>query len=115
MTFRPYPGFTIFAAIMFAILCGLGFWQLQRLQWKLNLIATVERNMHLRPIPMGDDGGLPYWEIYTEYLHVSVHGRFDNSRETYVFTTSGQGAPVYHVVTPFSTPDARRCPRSERS
>jgi surfeit locus 1 family protein len=105
LRFRPYPGFTVFAAIMFIILCGLGVWQLQRLQWKLNLIATVERNMRARAIPLGDDGGIPVWETYAEYMHVSVHGRFDNSREAYVFTTDGQGDPVYHVLTPFLTPD----------
>ena len=39
--FRPLPGFTIGALIMVAILVGLGVWQLQRLQWKEALIATV--------------------------------------------------------------------------
>ena len=41
MTFRPYPGMTFACAILFAILCWLGVWQLERLQWKLALIATV--------------------------------------------------------------------------
>ncbi len=30
-----------FAAIGFAILCGLGIWQLERLQWKEKLIADL--------------------------------------------------------------------------
>ena len=41
LRFRPYPGLTIATVIAFIILCGLGFWQLERLQWKLNLIETV--------------------------------------------------------------------------
>ena len=43
LRFRPYPGFTVACAILFAILCGLGVWQLQRLHWKLALIADRER------------------------------------------------------------------------
>jgi len=37
--FRPKPGATIAAGIVFVILIGLGVWQLQRLTWKENLIA----------------------------------------------------------------------------
>jgi surfeit locus 1 family protein len=106
MTFRPYPGFTVFATLLFAILCGLGVWQLERLQWKLALIATVDKNMHVRAVSL-DDGGMPYLEIYTQYLHVSLHGHFDNDKEAYVFTTDSSGDAVYHVLTPFVTRDGR--------
>ena len=52
MTFRPYPGITIASLIVLAILCGLGFWQLERRDWKLALIAQVERNMAAPPITL---------------------------------------------------------------
>ena len=52
MTLRPYPGLTIACAILFAILCGLGTWQLERLQWKLALIATVNGHMAAAPISL---------------------------------------------------------------
>ena len=45
LRFRPYPGLTVFALVMIAILVALGVWQLQRLQWKLGLIATVSHHM----------------------------------------------------------------------
>jgi surfeit locus 1 family protein len=105
MTFRPYPGLTIACALLFAILCALGVWQLERLQWKLALIAMVDKNMHARAVSL-DGGGTPWLEIYTQYLHVSVHGHFDNAKEAYVFTTA-EGAPVYHVLTPFVARDGR--------
>ena len=45
LTFRPYAGITAFFAVLFAVLIGLGVWQLQRLQWKLALIDEVQRSM----------------------------------------------------------------------
>ena len=53
MTFRPFPGLTIACAILFAMLCGLGTWQLERLQWKLALIATVNGHMAAAPLSLG--------------------------------------------------------------
>ena len=52
MTFRPYPGMTFACAILFAILCGLGVWQLERLQWKLALFARVNGHMAAAPLPL---------------------------------------------------------------
>ena len=50
MTFRPYPGLTIACAALLAVLCWLGTWQLERLSWKLNLIATVNSHMADAPV-----------------------------------------------------------------
>jgi surfeit locus 1 family protein len=97
--FRPIPKLTVAAVIMFAILLGLGIWQIQRLQWKLNLIATVNHNLTAPPISLADalklgDGG-------AAYHRVALTGRFDNSGEAYVFATGPDGQPVYHVLAPF--------------
>ena len=42
MPVQKLIGFTIFALAAFALLIGLGVWQLQRLQWKQGLIAEIE-------------------------------------------------------------------------
>lgn len=40
---RPFPvGLTVATAIAFSILVGLGVWQLQRLEWKRDLLARIE-------------------------------------------------------------------------
>jgi surfeit locus 1 family protein len=40
---KPFPwGLTIVCVLAFALLCGLGVWQVQRLQWKTGLIAEAE-------------------------------------------------------------------------
>jgi surfeit locus 1 family protein len=98
MTFRPYPGLTIACALLFAILCGLGTWQLQRLQWKLALISTVDRHMTAAPVSL--DTILAMRPDDAQYRRVTFRGRFDHAKEAYVFTTDA-GAAVYHVLTPF--------------
>ena len=103
LSFRPYPGFTIMVAIMTTILVGLGVWQVERLHWKLDLIATMDRKMHAAPVAV-DGAGAPFaWVPEHDYARVSLNGRFDNAKEAYVFTTGPEGSPVYHVLTPFTT------------
>ena len=48
--FRPLWGLTIASLIGIAILCGLGKWQLDRLHWKLGLIAAAETRSHAPPV-----------------------------------------------------------------
>lgn len=103
MTFRPYPGLTIAAAIAFAILCGLGVWQLERLQWKLALIETVNRNMVQAPLSL--DAALKTPDM--AYRRVTLNGRFDHARESYFFAASAAGEGIYHVLTPFTADDGR--------
>ncbi len=103
LQFRPYPGVTVAAVIATAILVGLGVWQLQRLQWKLALIAEVNGHMTAPPLPLGEalkDSG-----DAMQYRRVALEGRFDNAKEAYVFTTAAGGEAVYHVLTPFLTDD----------
>lgn len=104
MTFRPYPGFTLFSLVLFAVLCGLGTWQLERLQWKLALIARVNGHMAAPPVSLPTILSLPDDEA--QYRRVTLQGRFDHAHEAYVFTTD-QGSAVYHVLTPFRTDDGK--------
>ena len=104
MTFRPYPGMTIACALLFALLCGLGTWQLERLQWKLALIDRV--NSHMAAAPLTLDAIQSLGADEAQYRRVTLHGRFDHAHEAYVFTTDA-GAAVYHVLTPFITEGGR--------
>jgi surfeit locus 1 family protein len=104
MTFRPYPGLTIACAILLTILCGLGIWQLERLQWKLALIATVNNHMAAAPVPLNQVLAMDL--DAAQYRRVTLSGRFDHAREAYVFTTD-QGAAVYHVLTPLTADDGK--------
>ena len=103
--FKPYPGFTAAAVILIAILIGLGVWQLERLQWKLGLIAEVTG--HLSAPPVSLDQVLKMNANSAQYRRVALSGHLDNAKEAYVFTTGAGGEPVYHVLTPFTTDDDR--------
>ena len=101
LRFRPYPGLTVAVVILTAILVALGVWQTERLSWKLNLIATMDRKMHAPPIAV-DSASLKA-VADDNYTHVTLKGRFDNGKEAYVFTTNPDLGAVYHVLTPFQT------------
>ncbi|ADG08810.1 SURF1 family protein [Caulobacter segnis] len=54
-------GLTIATAVSFAILCGLGAWQLQRLHWKEGVLARIEA---LKTAP-----AMPLVQVLTEKAH----------------------------------------------
>jgi surfeit locus 1 family protein len=101
--FRPLPAVTAATVAVLAVLLGLGTWQVQRLHWKLDLIAQVNRNLSLPPVAL--DAALKLGKA-AEYHRVVLTGRFDHAKEAYVFGTVN-GAPVYHVITPLLI-DGRR-------
>jgi surfeit locus 1 family protein len=105
MRFRPLWKFTALMLPLFLGCVALGAWQLERLQWKLALIAQVNQHLKAPPIPV--DRALAMGAQAAQYHRVTLHGRFDNSKEAYVFATDSSGAPAYHVITPFTLGDGR--------
>ncbi len=105
LRFRPLWKFTALMLPLFLGCLALGLWQLERLQWKLALIAQVNRNLHAAPIPI--DQALAMTAAAAQYRRVEMRGQFDNSKEAYVFAAAGQGLAVYHVLTPFVLDDGR--------
>lgn len=98
--FRPLPGFTMLMLPVFAALVALGVWQLERLQWKLRLIAQIEHNTRAPPVPIAQV--LSRSANTMQYRHVVLIGRFLNAQETYVFMADSEGNAVYHVLTPMA-------------
>lgn len=82
---------------------GLGVWQLQRLSWKLDLIARVDARVHAAPVPAP---GPQAWSRVTAqsdgYRRVRVAGVFQNDRETLVEAVTELG-PGFWVMTPLRT------------
>jgi surfeit locus 1 family protein len=104
LSFRPLFGFTLLCAPLFVLLMGLGVWQLERLQWKLALIAEVTRNMAAAPISL--DSALAMG-TRAEYRRIALAGTLENAKETYLYTTGPRGGAVYHVLTPLRLDDGR--------
>src|SRR6478672_5357954 len=88
-----------------AVLVWLGTWQLERLSWKLNLIATVDSHMAAEPVSL--DQILHMSADEAQYRKVTLSGRFDHAKEAYIFATAAEGVAVYHVLTPFRMDDGR--------
>lgn len=91
---RALAGLSLLLALMFA---GLGVWQVQRLQWKMQLIADVEARAHAAPIftPAPDDRN----GAAQAYQAVQAQGVFAHDRETLAQAVTALG-PGYWVLTP---------------
>lgn len=97
--------------LAFIILCGLGVWQLQRLAWKTDLIATVEARTVLAPVDAPGPSAWPALDYDdVDYLPVTLAGTYRNDLEVHVYAALTEPAgPVggqgYFVMTPFETAD----------
>lgn len=102
-SFRPMLVPTLWFIPAFAILISLGVWQIERLHWKLDLLARIHSGLSAPPVSLHD--AFPASDAThvdaADYRRVVAHGRFENDQEVRFFTTGKQGVPVYHIVTPF--------------
>jgi surfeit locus 1 family protein len=97
--FRPLLGPTLFLIPALALMTGLGVWQLQRLDEKLALLASIAAGLNAPPVPLAQvlAGRAP-----VEWRRVQVHGRFDHGKEAYFFGRDLKGAVGVHVITPLA-------------
>lgn len=86
-------------ALAFAVLVGLGTWQVQRLQWKEDLIATIEARVGQPPASIPELHGRIADAGALEYTPVSVRGTFLHDEEMFFFATHG-GQSGWFVYTP---------------
>jgi len=98
------PG--VFAVLIIAlavIVCSaLGVWQMQRREWKHELIETIDARIGAEPVPLPvaiDDPKA--WD----YRRVTVTGTFDHTKESYLQAQSRHGNFGYQVITPLTRPD----------
>lgn len=98
----------VIAALGIVILCGFGFWQVERLAWKNGLVAMVSERagQPANPLPPESDWGGLTWEG-DEYRRVTVTGRFRHDLEVHVFTSLNDSrfdvsGPGYWVLTPLA-------------
>jgi surfeit locus 1 family protein len=101
---------SIAAACAFAVLIGLGTWQVQRKAWKENLIATVTERFAAPPAALPLPAAWPGLDPVTdEFRRVRFEAELANDKEALVFTTgsslrSGTSGPGYWVFTPARIP-----------
>jgi surfeit locus 1 family protein len=96
----------ILALAAFAVLIGLGTWQVQRLQWKEALIATIAERTQSEPKPLSEIEQLFASSGDVEYVPVSATGEYLHEAERHFFAT-WQGRSGFFVYTPLRLDDGR--------
>ncbi len=97
--FEFSPGFwpTLATLAVLPVLVGLGNWQLQRAEWKQQLIdehaAMGIQAAHSVAEVLEEDGDSAYRPVY-------VDGRYDLSRQLLLDNQLHRGVAGYHVLTP---------------
>jgi surfeit locus 1 family protein len=97
MRFRPKLWPTLFTVPALIVLLALGFWQVQRLQWKEALIEKLQTRSTAAAIALPENRA----DLNAlEYRRVTVTGRFDHAHEFHLVNRSLNGNPGIHIVTP---------------
>ena len=94
---------TVFAIPSLMVLIGLGVWQMQRLEWKENLIADRMERMNapaiaLRAVPETD------WRAF-ELRAVRARGTYRHDKSLEIASRTNNGRPGVHVITPLVLAD----------
>ena len=104
MRFRPFLWLTIVSLPALLVLVGLGSWQLQRLQWKNDLIASFESRAAAAAIAVpAADVGLED----VEFRRLALVGTFQHHKEVFLTGRTYEGNAGFHIVTPFQLDDGR--------
>lgn len=104
MFFRPRLWPTLVTVPSLIVLVGLGTWQLDRLDWKRDLIDKLQTRSTAAAV------GLPTASADLEafeFQRVAVTGTYRHDRELYLVSRSLRGNPGYHVLTPLVRGDGQ--------
>jgi surfeit locus 1 family protein len=96
---------TLISLPIFVFALGLGVWQMERREWKLNLLDRIAVNQAAAPMPLGELlKGNP---LRREYGRVTVSGTFLHDREFPLGARSRKNEVGLQIVTPLRTDDGR--------
>lgn len=101
-----WPTLTTLACI--SILIFLGTWQLQRLEWKENLIQTIQLKMAQPPIFLNQWLSDHRTQIPENLTTISVQGLYDHTQEFRWLAKTSEGQIGYHLITPIILPNKQR-------
>ena len=85
--------FSVFVYFIILVLLSLGFWQLYRLNWKLDLINQIENSLKIEPIELQN--------VEKEnYLRIKTSGQIDFKKQIYLYNLNETGKPGFEVINP---------------
>ena len=72
---------------------SLGFWQLYRLNWKLDLINQIENSLKIDPVELQN-------VEKKNYLRIKTSGQIDFEKQIYLYNLDETGKPGFEVINP---------------
>ena len=91
-------------ALNLALLLGLGFWQLQRLQWKDALLAEIAARAAQPPLTLAEAVQRRAAGDDVDYMRATASGTFQRADEK-LMMSGLEGNPAWEVITPLITAD----------
>lgn len=102
---RGFPWVLVATTLVaLAILISLGNWQVRRLAWKENLLATIDARTHANPLPLEEALEKMAAGEDIEYLPVAVSGTYIPGTELHLLST-WKGASGWNIYQPLRLND----------
>lgn len=102
-----FPWLTaLLGLIVLGVLLALGTWQVQRLQWKEALLASIGQRMHAPAAPLAEMEERYRMSGDVDYMPVTVTGRFHHAGERH-FLATWEGKSGFFVYAPLELADGR--------
>ena len=102
-------GFFSFFLMTFVLLLVLGTWQLRRLEWKNDLIQTINQNLAKLPVDLDSlitdtisKGQVP------DYRRVKITGTLEKDKPFKILSKVHKDQLGYHLVVPFTLSNGAR-------
>ena len=90
--------FSVFVYFIILTLLSLGFWQIYRLNWKLELIEQIENSLKNNPVELSNIEK-------KNYLRIKTSGEIDFDKQIYLYNLNDNGKPGFEVINPIKIGD----------
>ena len=90
--------FSVFVYFIILTLLSLGFWQIYRLNWKLELIEQIENSLKNDPVELSNIEK-------RNYLRIKTSGDIDFDKQIYLYNLNDAGKPGFEVINPIKIGD----------
>ena len=90
--------FSVFVYFIILTLLSLGFWQIYRLNWKLELIEQIENSLKTNPVELST-------VEKKNYLRIKTSGDIDFDKQIYLYNLNDAGKPGFEVINPIKIGD----------
>ena len=90
--------FSVFVYFIILTLLSLGFWQIYRLNWKLELIEQIENSLKNDPVELSNIEK-------KNYLRIKTSGEIDFDKQIYLYNLNDAGKPGFEVINPIKIGD----------